>query len=135
MRLRDEDEIEKELMVEPEPNMPQDHAQPQITMYVKEGLWLGLQYPRITGHEIAGVVDAFAEDVKGWKVGDRVGVGWYGGHCGYCDSCRRGVFELCLNDRQVTGFSHDGGYAEYTIAHAPTLARMRTISRLSMPAR
>jgi D-arabinose 1-dehydrogenase-like Zn-dependent alcohol dehydrogenase len=91
-------------------------------MYVKEGLWPGVQYPRITGHEIAGVVDALGAGVKGWKVGDRVGVGWYGGHCGYCDSCRRGVFELCLNDRQVTGFSHDGGYAEYTIAHAPTLA-------------
>jgi D-arabinose 1-dehydrogenase-like Zn-dependent alcohol dehydrogenase len=91
-------------------------------MYVKEGLWPGVEYPRITGHEIAGVVDALGEGVKSWKVGDRVGVGWYGGHCGYCDSCRRGVFELCLNDRQVTGFSHDGGYAEYTIAHAPTLA-------------
>lgn len=91
-------------------------------MYVKEGLWPGVEYPRITGHEIAGVVDALGEGVKSWKVGDRVGVGWYGGHCGYCDSCRRGVFELCLNDRQVTGFSHDGGYAEYAIAHAPTLA-------------
>jgi D-arabinose 1-dehydrogenase-like Zn-dependent alcohol dehydrogenase len=93
-------------------------------MFVKEGLWPGLQYPRITGHEIAGVVDALGAGVKGWKVGDRVGIGWYGGHCGYCDSCRRGDFELCLNDREVTGFSRDGGYAEYTIAHAPTLARI-----------
>jgi D-arabinose 1-dehydrogenase-like Zn-dependent alcohol dehydrogenase len=91
-------------------------------VFVKEGLWPGVQYPRITGHEIAGVVDALGAGVKGWKVGDRVGIGWYGGHCGYCDSCRRGDFELCLNDQQVTGFSHDGGYAEYTIAHAPALA-------------
>ncbi len=60
--------------------------------------------------------------VKGWKPGDRVGVGWYGGHCGYCDSCRRGYFDLCLVDRAVTGISHDGGYAEYMVTPAATLA-------------
>ena len=81
----------------------------------KDGLFPNIAYPRIPGHEVAGVLDAIGDGVKGWKLGDRVGVGWYGGHCGYCDSCRRGNFGLCLVDRQVTGISHDGGYAEYMI--------------------
>ena len=88
----------------------------------KDGLFPNIAYPRIPGHEVAGVVDALGGGVKGWKVGDRVGVGWYGGHCGYCDSCRRGNFGLCLVDRQVTGISHDGGYAEYMLTPAVTLA-------------
>lgn len=91
-------------------------------MFVKEGVWPGLRYPRVTGHEVAGVIDSLGEGVRGWKVGDRVGVGWHGGHCGYCDSCRRGNFSMCLIDREVTGFNFDGGYAEYMIAHAGTLA-------------
>ncbi|MGA7919428.1 MAG: alcohol dehydrogenase [Candidatus Acidiferrales bacterium] len=91
-------------------------------MLVKEGLWPGLEYPRVIGHEVAGVIDALGEGVKSWKAGDRVGVGWHGGHCGYCDSCRRGNFSMCLIDRAVTGFNFDGGYAEYMIAHAGTLA-------------
>ncbi len=88
----------------------------------KDGLFPNIAYPRIPGHEVAGVVDAIGDGVKGWKLGDRVGVGWYGGHCGYCDSCRRGNFGLCLMDRQVTGISHDGGYAEYMLTPAVTLA-------------
>src|SRR6266481_3935010 len=56
----------------------------------KEGLWPGIQYPRVPGHEVAGIIDAIGSGVIGWKVGQRVGVGWYGGNCGYCDSCRRG---------------------------------------------
>jgi D-arabinose 1-dehydrogenase-like Zn-dependent alcohol dehydrogenase len=88
----------------------------------KEGLFPNITYPRVPGHEVAGVVDAIAEGVKGWRLGDRVGVGWYGGHCGYCDSCRRGHFDVCLIDRQVTGISHDGGYAEYMVTAAATLA-------------
>jgi len=88
----------------------------------KEGLFPNIAYPRIPGHEVAGVVDAIGDGVKGWKLGDRVGVGWYGGHCGYCDSCRRGRFDLCLVDRQVTGISRDGGHAEYMVTPAVTLA-------------
>jgi D-arabinose 1-dehydrogenase-like Zn-dependent alcohol dehydrogenase len=88
----------------------------------KDGLFPNIAYPRIPGHEVAGVVDAIGAGVKGWKFGDRVGVGWYGGHCGYCDSCRRGNFGLCLVDRAVTGISRDGGYAEYMVTPAVTLA-------------
>jgi len=61
----------------------------------KEGLWPGIQYPRVPGHEIAGVIDAVGQGVAGWKTGQRVGIGWHGGHCGYCDSCRRGDFVTC----------------------------------------
>ena len=57
----------------------------------KDGLFPNITYPRVPGHEVAGVLDAIGDGVKGWKLGDRVGVGWYGGHCGYCDSCRRGI--------------------------------------------
>ena len=59
----------------------------------KEGSWPGIQYPRVPGHEIAGLVDAVGTGVSGWTKGQRVGVGWHGGHCGYCNSCRRGDFE------------------------------------------
>jgi D-arabinose 1-dehydrogenase-like Zn-dependent alcohol dehydrogenase len=88
---------------------------------VKEGLWPGLQYPRVPGHEIAGRLDALGEGVRAWKVGDRVGVGWHGGHDFVCDQCRRGDFAMCAN-RKVTGFDYDGGYAEYMIAPAEALA-------------
>jgi D-arabinose 1-dehydrogenase-like Zn-dependent alcohol dehydrogenase len=90
----------------------------------KEALWPGIIYPRVPGHEAAGVVDALGEGVKGWKVGDRVGVGWFGGSCGYCDSCRRGDFAMCLIDREITGVTRDGGHAEYMIAHSDALARI-----------
>jgi D-arabinose 1-dehydrogenase-like Zn-dependent alcohol dehydrogenase len=90
----------------------------------KDGLFPGIQYPRVPGHEVAGVIDALGEGVKGWKQGDRVGVGWFGGSCGYCDSCRRGDFIVCLNTREITGLSLDGGYADYMIAHAGSLARI-----------
>jgi D-arabinose 1-dehydrogenase-like Zn-dependent alcohol dehydrogenase len=88
----------------------------------KEGTWPGIQYPRVPGHEVAGVVDAVGEGVVGWKEGQRVGVGWHGGHCGYCDSCRRGDFITCQIAHQITGISYDGGYAEYMIAPAGALA-------------
>lgn len=88
----------------------------------KEGLWPGIEYPRVPGHEVAGIVDAIGECVAGWKVGQRVGVGWHGGHCGYCEFCRRGDFLNCSVAPQITGISHDGGYADYMIAPAGTLA-------------
>lgn len=88
---------------------------------VKEGLWPGLQYPRVPGHEVAGRVDAVGDHVANWKKGDRVGVGWHGGHDFVCDHCRRGDFAMCIN-RKVTGIDFDGGYAEYMIAPAEALA-------------
>jgi len=87
---------------------------------VKEGM-PGLQYPRIPGHEVAGRVDAVGADVTNWKVGQRVGVGWHGGHCFVCDACRRGDFILCVNEK-ITALSFDGGYAEYMIAPAEAVA-------------
>src|SRR6202045_3402470 len=88
---------------------------------VKEGLWPGLKYPRVPGHEIAGVVDLAGEGITNLKKGDRVGVGWHGGHDFVCDHCRRGDFAMCVN-RKVTGIDFDGGYAEYMIAPAEALA-------------
>jgi alcohol dehydrogenase/propanol-preferring alcohol dehydrogenase len=88
---------------------------------VKEGLWPGLQYPRVPGHEVAGHVDAVGGGVTNWKKGQRVGVGWHGGHDFVCEQCRRGDFAMCVN-RKVTGIDFDGGYAEYMIAPAAALA-------------
>lgn len=84
-------------------------------LLVKEGLWPGLQYPRVPGHEIAGRIDAVGADVTLWKPGQRVGVGWHGAHCFICDPCRRGDFVLCRNE-EITAINFDGGYAEYMIA-------------------
>jgi D-arabinose 1-dehydrogenase-like Zn-dependent alcohol dehydrogenase len=89
---------------------------------VKDGLWPGIQYPRVPGHEVIGIVDAIGENVRGWKVGQRVGVGWHGGNCGYCRRCRRGEFVACEVSLLVTGISFDGGYAEYMTAPAEALA-------------
>jgi D-arabinose 1-dehydrogenase-like Zn-dependent alcohol dehydrogenase len=90
-------------------------------MLVKEGLWPGLQYPRVPGHEIAGRIDAIGSGVTAWKPGQRVGVGWHGGHCFHCEQCRRGDFAMCAN-RKVTGIDCDGGYAEYMVAREEALA-------------
>ena len=90
--------------------------------YAKEGSRPGIQYPRIPGHEIAGIIDAVGAGVSGWEVGQRVGVGWHGGHCGYCNSCRRGDFVTCSKARQITGLTRDGGYADYMIASSAALA-------------
>jgi D-arabinose 1-dehydrogenase-like Zn-dependent alcohol dehydrogenase len=89
----------------------------------KEGA-MPIQYPRVPGHEVAGVVDAVGEGVGWWKPGDRVGIGWHGGHCGECDSCRRGDFLMCRVDFRITGISYDGGYADYVIAPGAVLARI-----------
>ena len=88
---------------------------------VKEGLWPGLQYPRVPGHEIAGHIDAVGDGVRNWKKGQRVGVGWHGGHDFVCNECRRGDFGMCVN-RKVTGIDFDGGYAEFVIVGAEVLA-------------
>jgi D-arabinose 1-dehydrogenase-like Zn-dependent alcohol dehydrogenase len=90
---------------------------------IKDGHWPGLQYPRIPGHEIAGRIDAVGEGVTQWRAGQRVGVGWHGGHCFICDPCRRGDFVLCKNEK-ITALSHDGGYAEYMISPAEAVAAM-----------
>ncbi|WP_025596676.1 alcohol dehydrogenase [Burkholderia sp. WSM2230] len=87
----------------------------------KEGLWPGLQFPRVPGHEIAGVIDALGAGIEGWAVGQRVGVGWHGGHCGRCARCRQGDFVLC-EKAQVPGISYDGGYAEFVVAPVEALA-------------
>src|SRR5882762_5636273 len=88
---------------------------------VKDGIWPGLQYPRVPGHEIAGRVDAAGANVTSWAVGQRVGVGWHGGHCFVCEQCRRGDFAMCVN-RKVTGIDFDGGYATHVIVPAAVLA-------------
>jgi D-arabinose 1-dehydrogenase-like Zn-dependent alcohol dehydrogenase len=89
----------------------------------KEGLWPGLVYPRSPGHEIMGVIDAVGEGTEPWKAGDRVGIGWHGGHCGRCESCRRGDFVTCVR-LQVPGISYDGGYSEFVSAPFEALARV-----------
>jgi D-arabinose 1-dehydrogenase-like Zn-dependent alcohol dehydrogenase len=91
--------------------------------FTKEGLFPGIQYPRVPGHEVAGVVDAVGPGVAGWAPGQAVGVGWNGGYCGYCDHCRRGEFFACVRGT-VTGISFDGGYGEYMIAPASAVALM-----------
>src|SRR4030081_2093762 len=90
---------------------------------VKDGLWPGIQYPRVPGHEIAGRIDAVGSDVPQWTKGQRVGVGWHGGHCFVCDACRRGDFMLCESGK-ITAISFDGGYAEYMVAPAEAVAAM-----------
>jgi D-arabinose 1-dehydrogenase-like Zn-dependent alcohol dehydrogenase len=89
----------------------------------KEGVLPGIAYPRAPGHEIAGVIDALGDGTDPWQVGDRVGIGWHGAHCGKCDSCRRGDFITCAR-LQIPGISYDGGYAEFVIAPVQALARI-----------
>jgi D-arabinose 1-dehydrogenase-like Zn-dependent alcohol dehydrogenase len=91
--------------------------------FTKEGGFPGIQYPRVPGHEVAGVIDAVGPGVAGWEPGQRVGVGWNGGYCGYCEHCRRGEFFACVRG-QVTGLTYDGGYGEYMTAPASAVARM-----------
>lgn len=90
--------------------------------FTKEGTFPGIKYPRVPGHEVVGVIDKVAPDVPRWKAGMAVGVGWNGGYCGYCDSCRRGNFFACQTSMQVTGITRDGGYAEYMLAPASAVA-------------
>ena len=89
-------------------------------MLTKEGQWPGIQYPRVPGHEIAGIVDELGVGVSGWKAGQRVGVGWHGGHDNTCRACRRGDFRNCTN-LKIPGISYDGGYGQYVVAPVEAL--------------
>jgi D-arabinose 1-dehydrogenase-like Zn-dependent alcohol dehydrogenase len=84
-------------------------------VFVKDGLLPGLAYPRVPGHEVAGYIDAVGDNVRAWRPGQRVGVGWHGGHCFVCAPCQQGDFAMCVQ-RKVTGIDFDGGYAEYMLA-------------------
>jgi D-arabinose 1-dehydrogenase-like Zn-dependent alcohol dehydrogenase len=90
---------------------------------VKDGVWPGMEYPRVPGHEVAGVIDGVGPEVSEWKKSERVGVGWHGGHCFVCEPCRRGDFISCVKE-QITGVTRDGGYAQYMIARHEAVARM-----------
>jgi len=87
----------------------------------KEGAWPGIQYPRVPGHEVAGIIDKLGANVSEWKKGQRVGVGWHGGQDGTCRECRRGDFGNCRN-LKIAGISYDGGYQQYMIAPVEALA-------------
>ncbi|WP_081209927.1 alcohol dehydrogenase [Salegentibacter sediminis] len=89
--------------------------------FVKDGIFPGIEYPRVPGHEVVGLVEQVGEKVKNWKKGQRVGVGWHGGHCFECEPCRRGDFISCEN-AQISGISYDGGYAEYMCAPKEAIA-------------
>jgi D-arabinose 1-dehydrogenase-like Zn-dependent alcohol dehydrogenase len=87
----------------------------------KEGYWPGIQYPRVPGHEVAGIIDEVGTGVSVWKKGQRVGVGWHGGQDNTCVSCRRGDFRNCQN-LKIPGISYDGGYQQYMVAPVEALA-------------
>lgn len=90
-------------------------------MFVKEGAFPGIEYPRIPGHEVIGIIEKVGEGVNNFKAGQRVGVGWHGGHCFECEPCRRGDFISCENAK-IAGISYDGGYAEYMVAPQEAIA-------------
>ena len=90
-------------------------------MFAKEGAYPGVSFPVVPGHEIAGEISALGDHVDGWEVGQRVGVGWFGGNCGYCEPCRRGQLIDCEN-MEIPGVTMDGGYADYVVVRASALA-------------
>jgi D-arabinose 1-dehydrogenase-like Zn-dependent alcohol dehydrogenase len=92
-------------------------------VFTKEGWWPGIQYPRAPGHEVVGVIDELGDGVSEWKTGQRVGIGWHGGHDGTCLQCRRGEFANCSNAK-VPGISYDGGYQQYMLAPREAVAAM-----------
>jgi D-arabinose 1-dehydrogenase-like Zn-dependent alcohol dehydrogenase len=89
-------------------------------LFTKEGAWPGIEYPRVPGHEVAGVIDEIGAGVTEWKEGQRAGVGWHGGHDGTCVACRRGDFRNCRN-LKIAGISYDGGYQQYMVAPVEAL--------------
>jgi D-arabinose 1-dehydrogenase-like Zn-dependent alcohol dehydrogenase len=90
-------------------------------VFTKEGLWPGIEFPRVPGHEVAGLIDEVGAGVSAWKKGQRVGVGWHGGQDNTCRSCRRGDFRNCENAK-IPGISYDGGYQQYMLAPVEALA-------------
>src|SRR5712672_4380267 len=92
-------------------------------VFTKEGSWPGIQYPRVPGHEVVGIIDELGAGVSTWKKGQRVGVGWHGGHDGTCLQCQRGDFRNCRN-LKVPGISYDGGYEQYMVAPVEALTAM-----------
>jgi len=92
-------------------------------MFTKEGAWPGIQYPRVPGHEVASLIEELGDGVSGWTKGQRVGVGWHGGHDGTCLQCRRGDFGNCRN-LKIAGISYDGGYQQYMVAPVEALTAM-----------
>ncbi len=120
-----------ELVERPIPTPPAGHVRIKVEAcgichsdaLTKDGVWPGLEFPRVPGHEVIGVVDEVGHDVPPrWLPGQRVGVGWHAWHCGYCDPCRRANFFACQTGVAVTGISFDGGYADYMIAPWTALA-------------
>ena len=113
----------------PQPNLGQVRIKVQACgvchsdLFTKEGMWPGIQYPRVPGHEVAGLIDELGAGVSGWNKGQRVGVGWHGGHDGTCLSCRRGDFRNCQN-LKIPGISYDGGYQQYMVAPVEALTAM-----------
>src|ERR1017187_1316055 len=89
-------------------------------VFTREGLWPGIQYPRVPGHEVAGIIDELGAGISEWKKGQRAGVGWHGGHDGTCRECRRGDFGNCRN-MKIPGISFDGGYQQYMVAPVEAL--------------
>ncbi len=118
--------VEREIP-EPRPNEVRIKVQAcgvcHSDVLTKEGLWPGIEFPRIPGHEVVGIVDRVGTGVSEWKVGQRVGVGWHGGHDGTCPECRRGDFVHCRNQK-VSGISYDGGYQQYMLAPREALAEI-----------
>jgi len=118
-------EIVERAVPEPQPRQVRIKVQAcgvcHSDMFTVVGAIPGIQYPRVPGHEVVGLIDAVGADVPDWKKGMRVGVGWHGGHCGHCSSCRRGDFITC-REGKIPGISYDGGYAEYMIAPFEALA-------------
>src|ERR1700704_412473 len=116
--------VEREM---PEPGAGQVRIRVQASgichsdVLTKEGIWPGIQYPRVPGHEVVGIIDELGAGIAEWKTGQRVGVGWHGGQDGTCLSCRRGDFRNCRN-LKIPGISYDGGYQEYMVAPVEALA-------------
>lgn len=120
-----------EVVEAPIPEPPAGHVRVRVhacgichsDALTKDGVWPGLQFPRAPGHEVIGVIDAVGRDVPPrWTEGQRVGIGWHAGHCGFCDPCRRSDYFACRTGIEVTGVTFNGGYADYLIAPATGLA-------------